>query len=98
MRFPVCVSNPVQLIRDYPNISQCKQVETHENPADDTSRGLSSQQMVTNKYCLDGSAFVMKQEVHWPEQARTFIQSVEVNNVVDVIVTSINGTAAIETH
>ena len=88
----------MQLIRDYSNISQCKQVETHENPADDASRGLSSQQMVTNKRWLEGPSVVMKQEVRWPEQTRTFIQSKEVNNVVDAIVTSINGTAAIETH
>ena len=83
----------MQLIRDYSNISQCKYVETHDNPADDASRGLSSQQMVTNKRWLEGPSVVMKQEVHWPELTRMFIQSKEVNNVVDANAISISGTA-----
>jgi hypothetical protein len=49
--------------------------------------------MVTNKRWLEGPSVVMKQEVHWPELTRTFIQSKEVNNVVDANAISISGTA-----
>ena len=42
-RFKIFVANRVQLIRDNTNIEQWHYISTHDNPADDASRGLDSE-------------------------------------------------------
>ena len=42
-RFKIFVANRVQFIRDNTNIEQWHYISTHDNPADDASRGLDSE-------------------------------------------------------
>jgi len=50
-RFPVFVSNRVQLIRDYSNISQWKYVDTHENHDYPVSKWLETNVGLTDPSC-----------------------------------------------
>ncbi|XP_074632702.1 uncharacterized protein LOC141891606 [Acropora palmata] len=47
-RFHTFVANRVQLIRDRTSPDQWNHVETKSNPADDASRGLTAQELISN--------------------------------------------------
>ena len=64
-RFHVFVANRVQLIQDSTSVDQWKYVETKLNPADDASRGLSPNALVTSKWST-GPAFLWQKENEWP--------------------------------
>ena len=64
-RFHVFVANRVQLIQDSTSVDQWKYVETKLNPADDASRGLSPNALVTSKWPT-GPAFLWQKENEWP--------------------------------
>ena len=64
-RFHVFVANRVQLIQDSTSVNQWKYVETKLNPADDASRGLSPNALVTSKWPT-GPAFLWQKENEWP--------------------------------
>ncbi|XP_022777858.1 uncharacterized protein LOC111319323 [Stylophora pistillata] len=64
-RFHVFVANRVQLIQDATSVDQWKYVESKLNPADDASRGLSPNALLTSKW-LKGPAFLWQSEDKWP--------------------------------
>ena len=47
-RFHTFVANQVQCIREYTKPHQWRRVDTKENPADEASRGLSAQELMSN--------------------------------------------------
>ena len=50
-RFKIFVANRVQFIRDNTDIEQWHYISTHNNPADDVSRGLDSKNLGRIKGC-----------------------------------------------
>ena len=64
-RFHVFVSNRVQEIQDYTNSDQWRHVGSKENPADEASRGTSSQGLENSRWIL-GSEFLWEDESKWP--------------------------------
>ena len=61
-RFHVFVANRVQQIRDNSNPDQWKYIETKENPADESSRGLSPQDLIDSRW-LNGPPFLWQREL-----------------------------------
>ena len=61
-RFHVFVANRVQQIRDNSTPDQWKYIETKENPADDSSRGLSPQDLIDSRW-LNGPPFLWQREL-----------------------------------
>ena len=69
-RFHVFVANRVQQIRDHTSPTQWRHVRTHENPADEASRGLSADELVSESKWLKGPNFLLENEIPNPtEQA-----------------------------
>ena len=62
-RFHVFVANRVQQIRENSTPDQWKYIETKENPADESSRGLSPQDLVNNSRWLSGPPFLWEREL-----------------------------------
>lgn len=60
-RFHVFVANRVQQIRDNSTPDQWKYIETKENPADESSRGLSPQDLIDSRW-LNGPPFLWQRE------------------------------------
>ena len=58
----VLVANRVQQIRDNSTPDQWKYIETKENPADESSRGLSPQDLIDSRW-LNGPPFLWQQEL-----------------------------------
>ncbi|CAB4015368.1 Hypothetical predicted protein, partial [Paramuricea clavata] len=65
-RFQTFVANRVASIREVSSPSQWKYVSTQLNPADDASRGLSADELISNTRWLSGPDFLWKSETHWP--------------------------------
>jgi hypothetical protein len=63
-RFHIFVANRVQQIREYTNPSQWRYIESKENPADDASRGLSPQELISNPRWLSGPEFLWKSDIN----------------------------------
>lgn len=61
-RFHVFVANRVQQIRDNSTPDQWKYIETKENPADESSRGLSPQDLIDSRW-LNGPPFLWQREL-----------------------------------
>ena len=57
------MANRVQQIRENSTPDQCKYIETKENPADESSRGLSPQDLVNNSRWLSGPPFLWEREL-----------------------------------
>ena len=57
-RFHVYVANRIQQIRESIDPSQWRYVESKGNPADDASRGLSTQEIISKPRWLSGPAFL----------------------------------------
>ena len=64
-RFKVFVANRAQFIRDHTDIQQWRYVSTHENPADDASRGLRSTDLEKIKRWFNGPFFLWQPEETW---------------------------------
>ena len=62
-RFHVFVANRVQQIRESSTPDQWRYIATKENPADESSRGLSPQDLLDNSRWLNGPAFLWEQEL-----------------------------------
>ena len=69
-RFHVYVANRIQQIRDSTDPRQWRYIESKENPADDASRGLSAQEIISNPRWLSGPAFLWE-----PEIKATYVES-----------------------
>ena len=67
-RFQTFVANRVSKIHDASKPSQWRYVSTNLNPADDTSRGLTTTEILENERWLMGPAFLRKSIEHWPSQ------------------------------
>ena len=61
-RFHVFVANRVQQIRDNSIPNQWKYIETKENPADESSRGLSPRDLIDSRW-LNGPPFLWQREL-----------------------------------
>ena len=62
-RFHIFVANRVQQIREYTSPSQWHYIESKANPADDASRGLSAQDLISDPRWLSGPNFLWKAEI-----------------------------------
>ena len=67
-KFQTFVANRVSQILKNTEASQWRHVGTHENPADDLSRGLSASELMNNERWLKGPSFLWKPEEFWPKQ------------------------------
>ena len=65
-RFHIFVANSVAAIQEVSTASQWRQVDSHQNPADDASQGLSAEEMTVNSRWLRGPAFLWQPESAWP--------------------------------
>ncbi len=65
-RFQTFVANCVASIREVSSPSQWRHVSTQLNPADDALRGLSADELISNRRWLTGPDFLWKPEPHWP--------------------------------
>ena len=66
-RFKTYVANWVAEIRAASQPNQWKHCPGALNPADDVSRGLSAQQLLSNQRWFSGPAFLLKPEEEWPQ-------------------------------
>ena len=67
-RFQVFVANRVQQIRNVTSPKQWNYVESEANPADDASRGLTAEQLVSNARWLNGPSFLWDPDFQLPAQ------------------------------
>ena len=63
-RFHVFVANRVQEIQENTSIEQWKYVESKQNPADEASRGLRTQELLNSRW-ITGPAFLWENENKW---------------------------------
>ena len=63
-RFHVFVANRVQEIQENTSVDQWKYVESKQNPADEASRGLKSQELL-NSCWITGPVFLWENENKW---------------------------------
>lgn len=63
-RFHVFVANRVQEIQENTSIDQWKYVESKQNPADEASRGLKTQELLHSRW-ITGPAFLWENENKW---------------------------------
>ena len=73
-RFRTYVANRVSLIHNYSSENQWKHVTSEDNPADFSSRGLSSKSAEKVKMYFNGPTFLWNEEDKWPVQV---VQSVK---------------------
>ena len=64
-RFHVFVANRVQEIQNSTSVEQWNHAETKQNPADEASRGVKSQELLHSRW-INGPAFLWKTEDQWP--------------------------------
>lgn len=65
-RFHVFVANRIAAIRETLEVSQWRHIPRVQNPADDVSRGLRMEQLLTKDRWLKGPQFLVKDEDEWP--------------------------------
>ena len=69
-RFHVYVANRIQQIRDLTDPSSWYYVESHSNPADEVSRGLTAKQLLEGSRWLSGPEFLWKSGACNPERGK----------------------------
>lgn len=67
-RFQTYVSNRVAKILEHTTTSQWRYVPTADNPADDASRGMVAEDLVSSHRWKNGPGFLYEDEVTWPRQ------------------------------
>ncbi|XP_034095472.1 uncharacterized protein LOC117561915 [Gymnodraco acuticeps] len=65
-RFHTFVANRVSAIREATDISQWRYVDTKRNPADEASRGVKVEHLLTCSRWIHGPEFLSKSEEEWP--------------------------------
>ncbi|XP_013403245.1 uncharacterized protein LOC106168647 [Lingula anatina] len=65
-RFPIYVANRVQFIRDFSEVEQWRYVPSSKNTADEASRGISVEQLLSSSRWLQGPEFLQGDEDTWP--------------------------------
>ncbi|XP_071837463.1 uncharacterized protein [Apostichopus japonicus] len=66
-RFKTFVANRVALIHEGSAPSQWRHVPTHQNPADDASRGLTAGELVDKGAWVLGPDFLWEDDTRWPK-------------------------------
>ena len=69
-RFPVFVANRLAEIERYSNPKSWRYVPSELNPADEVSRGISAQRLITSSTWIHGPKFLHGPSTEWPEQLR----------------------------
>ena len=72
-RFHTFVANRVQMIRSNTDTKEWRYIDTHNNPADHTSRGLSVEELMKSNW-FSGSAFLWERETLADEEEIPDIQ------------------------
>ena len=67
-RFKVFAANRVDVIHQFLEVSQWRHVDTKQNPADITSRGLMPNQISHVDLWINGPNFLLLPENYWPAQ------------------------------
>ncbi|XP_072171548.1 uncharacterized protein [Diadema setosum] len=70
-RFNTYVANRVTAIRDQSDPGQWHHVNSHDNPADDVTRGMGAKELKANTRWLTGPKFIQEDENVWPKDAST---------------------------
>lgn len=65
-RFHTFVANRVSAIREATSVSQWRYVDTKRNPADEASRGVKVDYLLTSSRWIHGPDFLSKSEEEWP--------------------------------
>ena len=65
-RLQTFVANRVAVIHEATSSDQWRKASSEDNPADDASRGLSAQKMVSEGRWMEGPPFLWKKESSWP--------------------------------
>ena len=71
-RYNTFVANRVALIREYSSPSQWNYVPTHQNLADDASRGLDGDALLECESWRNGPEFLWKSQSEWPPQPDSY--------------------------
>jgi len=73
-RFSTFVANRLAVIHDTSNAQQWRHVDSKSNPADDSSRGLNADQMISDARWLEGPAFLWQESSLWPSVPHALTQ------------------------
>ncbi|XP_057294388.1 uncharacterized protein LOC130622946 [Hydractinia symbiolongicarpus] len=65
-RFHIFVANRIQQIQENTSLDQWNHVPTHENPADDASRGISLKHVEKSSRWFKGPQFLWEEREAWP--------------------------------
>lgn len=64
--FQTFVANRVSTIRRATDVSQWRYIQTTQNPADEASRGVTMDDLLTNQRWIEGPELLWKPEEEWP--------------------------------
>lgn len=67
-RFRTFVANRISAIREASDVTQWRYIHSSQNPADDASRGMTVQQLITNKRWLNGPEFLREPVLKWSNE------------------------------
>ncbi|XP_064641942.1 uncharacterized protein LOC135496512 [Lineus longissimus] len=67
-RYQTFVANRVAKIHKSTVSTQWRHVPTDQNPADDVSRGMTAEELITSDRWVQGPEFLKKPEADWPKQ------------------------------
>jgi hypothetical protein len=70
-RFQTFVANRIAAIHEVSSPIQWRYVNSEQNPADDASRGLSAEALLTKSRWINGPEFLWKPQNFWPRQPTT---------------------------
>ncbi|KAK3746525.1 hypothetical protein QZH41_016739, partial [Actinostola sp. cb2023] len=70
-RFHVFIANRIAAIHNGSQQHQWRHVDTNQNPADEASRGLSANDLITSQRWINGPGFLWQEETEWPKQPET---------------------------
>ena len=73
-RFHTFVANRIAIIHDASSPSQWRYVNSEGNPADDASRGLTVDSVISKNRWINGPDFLWKPESRWPVQPTAQMQ------------------------
>ncbi|XP_030609336.1 uncharacterized protein LOC115796980 [Archocentrus centrarchus] len=68
-RFHTFVANRISFIREATAISQWRYIDTRQNPADEASRGVNVEYLLSHSRWIYGPDFLFKNESNWPSSA-----------------------------
>ncbi|XP_055909030.1 uncharacterized protein LOC129943530 [Eupeodes corollae] len=81
-RWPVFVANRVGIIHAASNVNQWHHVATHDNPADLSSRGTTSTQLINSDLYWHGPKWLSAAQEFWPTSNWTFLETKQIINAL----------------